>query len=88
MIQISIPTMQCECKLPCRDDPVNESDACYCTALLLLGGAVSVYMISNGYLVQAWAPLAVGTVFCGTIGGYFDNKRYRNRRAATAAVPA
>lgn len=79
--------MQCECKLPCRAEPVNEADAFYCTAIVLLCAAVTVFLIHAGYLVEVWLPLAGGAVLCGMIAGHYDAKRLGSRPAASSATP-
>jgi hypothetical protein len=78
--------MLCECKLPCRNEPVNEADAFYCTAFVLLCAAVAVFLIHAGYLVEVWLPLAGGAVLCGMIAGHYDAKRLASRPRQAEAV--
>jgi hypothetical protein len=71
--------MQCECQLPCRDEPVTEADAYYCTAFLLVCAAVSVFLIFAGQEVEIWMPLGAGAALFSCFGRHYDVQRFHNQ---------
>jgi len=80
--------LQCECKLPCRNEPVNEADAFFVAAFLFVCAAVTVFLLNAGQLEEVWLPLVGGAVLCSLIGGHYDAKRLGPRPRAFDAGPS
>jgi hypothetical protein len=52
------------CKLPCRDEPVNEVD-CFCVATLVcVLAAVAVFFVYGSFSAEVWLPLVALAVVC------------------------
>ena len=79
--------MQCECQLPCRDEPVNEADAFYSMAFLLVVASVSVFLIFAGHQVVLWLPLGAAATLFACFGRHYDAKRFRSQPVQNAVSP-
>jgi hypothetical protein len=73
--------MRCQCRLPCRDEPLDEVDALCVAFLLLLAGACAAYVACGSACADMWIPLAVGGLLCATMARHCHQHRASGPRA-------
>ncbi len=78
--------MRCQCRLTCRDEPIDEVDALAVACLLLLAGACAAFVACDSKCAALWMPLAAAAVVCVT--GDRQQRVRNDARTALDALPA
>jgi hypothetical protein len=79
--------MQCECQLPCRPEPVNESDGFGVLTLLFLTPAVVFFFVHDGHRIEIWLPLLGAALLFSMISRHYHQKRRSSQPLVRVTMP-